>query len=74
MTNALSLVRLLPLPFIGRFGQAFVEIVLAAAMLAGSVVVGHELKVWRDWYSDPATAHPWAPTPVPSAVPEADAP
>ena len=55
-----------PWPFMGRLGLAFAEIVLASATLAGSVIVGHELKEWRDWFWDPGTSRIWAPTPAPS--------
>ena len=55
-----------PLPFLGRLGLAFAEIVLAAATLVGSVILGHELKAWRDWMMDPATTNIWAPTPRPT--------
>jgi hypothetical protein len=63
-----SLVRLLPWPFIGRLGLAFMEITLAVFVVASSVVVGHELKAWREWFWHPETSHPWAPTPRPSPV------
>jgi len=59
----------LPLPFVGRLGLAFAEIVLASATLVGSVILGHELKEWRDWYWDPGTARIWAPTPKPTPTP-----
>ena len=68
MTYALTLVRLLPLPFAGRLAIAFTEIAIAAVLVSGSVVLGHDLKDWRSWYADPATNHPWAPTPKPSAI------
>jgi hypothetical protein len=71
MTIALTLVRLFPAAFLGRLATAFVEIVVAAAILSSSVVIGHQLHAWRDWYGAPGIAHPWAPTPVPSAAPEA---
>jgi hypothetical protein len=64
-------VRVLPLPFLGRLATAFVEITLAAVFLSGSVVVGHHLKTWRDWYAAPGITHPWAPTPSPSVLPDA---
>ncbi len=70
----LASVRVLPLPFLGRLATAFVEIALAAVILSGSVVVGHHLKAWRDWYAAPGITHPWAPTPAPSAAPEVAAP
>ena len=68
MTYALTLVRLLPLPFAGRLAIAFTEIAIAAVLVSGSVVLGHDLKDWRSWYAAPATNHPWAPTPKPSAI------
>jgi len=70
MANALALMRLLPLPFFGRLGLALLEIVIAGSILSGSVVVGHWLGEWRAWYGDPATEHPWAPTPHQTAMPE----
>lgn len=70
MTTAFTLVRLFPAAFLGRLATALVEIVVAAAILSSSVVIGHELQAWRDWYGAPGTAHPWAPTPAPSAAPE----
>jgi hypothetical protein len=73
MTIAVTLVRLFPAAFLGRLTTAFVEILAAVAILSSSVIVGHELQAWRDWYGAPGTAHPWAPTPAPSAVPEAAA-
>lgn len=45
------------MPFIGRLVTAFVELVLAAAVVVGAIVVGHELREWRDWY--PNAYHPW---------------
>ncbi len=68
MTNALALVRLLPWLFLRRLAAAFVEISAAVVILSGSVVVGHFLGEWRAWYTDPATAHPWAPSAKPSAT------
>ena len=66
------MVRTHVLPFSGRLAIAFVEVVLAATVLSGSIVLGHELKDWRGWYYDPATEHPWAPTPKPTPAPEVD--
>jgi hypothetical protein len=43
--------------FGGRLVIAFVELTLAAAVLAGAIVVGHDLREWRDWY--PSAYHPW---------------
>jgi hypothetical protein len=60
-------------PFIARLGIAFVELVVAASVVAGSIVVGHELKEWREWYGDPATHRPWAPTPRPVPTAQAEA-
>lgn len=45
------------------------QVALAGLVLSGAVVLGHELREWREWYADPATAHPWAPTPAPSPTP-----
>ncbi len=59
--------RHVPWQFFGRLSLAFAEIVLATSTLVGSVILGHELKAWREWYADPGTAKPWAPTPKPSA-------
>ena len=69
MTGTIALRRLAPWAFLGRLGVAAVELVMAAVILSGSVVVGHALKDWRAWYWDPATTHPWAPTVAPSATP-----
>jgi len=52
--------------------MAFVEIVLAAVILSTSIVLGHEMRDWRTWYSDANTAHPWAPTRAPIASPVAE--
>ena len=57
------------LPFTGRLSIALAEIVLASAALVGSVILGHELKEWRDWYWDPSTPRLWEPTPRPTASP-----
>ena len=59
-----------PLAFLARCGTAFVEIVLAIVIIGGAVVVGHDLRQFRDWYGDPGTTHLWAPTPVPSQLAE----
>lgn len=66
---ALDLVRVLPVAFVARCAVALVELVVAAAILSGSVVIGHELHEWRAWYGDPTTTHLWAPTPQPSESP-----
>lgn len=36
--------------FVGRLGFLLMELTLAAAVIAGAVFVGHELRVWREWY------------------------
>jgi hypothetical protein len=69
-----TIARHVPWSFFGRLGLALAEIVLAASTLAGSVILGHELKAWREWYADPATERFWAPTPKPSATPPVDEP
>jgi capsid protein len=43
--------------FVSRLVTAFVELALAAAVIAGAIVVGHDLREWRDWY--PSAYHPW---------------
>ncbi len=52
--------------FVGRLALLLMELTLAAAVIAGSIFVGHELREWRDWY--------WAaylhPADVPLPVPE----
>ena len=52
-----SVVVLEATPFISRLVTAFVELTLAAAVIAGAIVVGHDLREWRDWY--PTAYHPW---------------
>lgn len=66
MSAALALVRLLPARPLGRAALTLLELSLAALLLSGSVIAGHELREWRAWYGDPSTLHPWAPTPRPS--------
>jgi hypothetical protein len=44
-------------PLVGRLATAFVELTLAAAVIVGAIVVGHDLREWRDWY--PNAYHPW---------------
>jgi hypothetical protein len=73
VTTITAFLGVFPTAFVGRLLQASVEIVLAAVVLSGSIVVGHDLKEWREWYADPGTAHPWAPTPAPNAEPNAAA-
>jgi hypothetical protein len=43
--------------FGGRLVTAFVELTLATVVIVGAIVVGHELREWRDWY--PNAYHPW---------------
>ena len=66
------MVRSYVLPLSARLLIAFLEIALAVTVLSGSIVLGHELKDWRAWYYDPATEHPWAPTPKPTPILEVD--
>jgi len=63
-----TIARHVPWAFFGRLGLALAEIVLAASTLVGSVILGHELRDWREWYADPGTEKPWAPTPKPSPI------
>ena len=72
MASLILLVRAVPWAFFGRLSMAFVEIVLAAVILSTSIVLGHEMRDWRTWYSDANTAHPWAPTRAPIASPVAE--
>ena len=46
--------------FGGRLVVAFIELTLAAAVIAGAIVVGHDLREWRAWY--PTAYHPWSDT------------
>jgi hypothetical protein len=46
-----------PLSFAGRLATAFVELVLASAVIVAAIVGGHQLREWRDWY--PTVYHPW---------------
>ena len=62
-----------PWRFFGRLLLAFIEIALATALLSGSVIVGHELRDWREWYADPSVTKPWAPTPRPAEPPSIEA-
>ena len=43
--------------FSGRVATAFIELVLAVAVIVGAIVVGHHLAEWRAWY--PTVYHPW---------------
>jgi hypothetical protein len=52
------------LSFVDRLVIAFVELTLAAAVIIGSIVVGHELREWREYY--PTAYHPWLQTPTPA--------
>lgn len=70
MVHALLLARSPAFAFTGRCAVALVEVVLAAAILCGAVVVGHDLRQFRAWYGDPNTTHLWAPAPSPSALAE----
>jgi hypothetical protein len=45
------------MPFVGRLATALVELTLAGAVICGAIVVGHDLREWRDWY--PTVYHPW---------------
>ena len=45
------------LSFAGRLATAFVELVLATAVIVAAIVAGHDLREWRDWY--PTVYHPW---------------
>jgi hypothetical protein len=66
----IALVHVVPWAFFGRLSIAFVEIVLAAIILSTSIVLGHELRDWRTWYTD--AEHPWAPTRAPIVSPIAE--
>jgi len=46
-----------PMSFLGRLVTACVQLTLAGAVIAGAIVVGHDLREWRDWY--PTAHHPW---------------
>lgn len=46
--------------FVERVAMLFMEITLAAAVILGGVVIGHELREWRDWYWS-AYLHPAVP-------------
>jgi hypothetical protein len=51
--------------FVGRLALLLMELTLAAAVIAGAVFVGHELREWREWY--------WALPPTFEASPLAPA-
>jgi hypothetical protein len=50
--------------FVSRLVAAFVELTLAGAVIVGAIVVGHDLRQWRDWY--PTAYHPWIDTQRPT--------
>jgi hypothetical protein len=52
------------LSFIDRLVIAFVELTLATAVIVAAIVVGHELREWREYY--PTAHHPWLETPAPA--------
>jgi hypothetical protein len=54
------------LSFAGRLATAFVELMLATAVIVGAIVAGHELREWRDWY--PSVYHPWLESPAPEVT------
>ena len=62
--RASVVVRAAATPFVGRLVTAFVELTLAAAVIVGAIVVGHDLREWRDWY--PNAYHPWLDDPRPT--------
>jgi hypothetical protein len=35
---------------VGRLGMALTEVTVAAAIVIGAIVVGHDLREWRTWY------------------------
>jgi hypothetical protein len=51
--------------FLERLATAFVELTLASAVIVGAIVVGHELREWREWY--PTAIHPWLDGRLPAA-------
>ncbi len=36
--------------FVGRLFRLVMELIVATAVIAGAVFVGHELREWREWY------------------------
>ena len=52
------------LAFFDRLVIAFVELALATAVIVAAIVVGHELREWREYY--PTAYHPWLQTPAPT--------
>ena len=55
--------------FVGHLVMVLTELAVAAAILVGAVVVGHDLREWRTWYHgrpdyyDPPPAAPAATEP-----------
>jgi hypothetical protein len=55
--------------FAGRLAMVFTELAVAAAILVGAIVVGHDLREWRTWYHgrpdyyEPSPAAPAATEP-----------
>lgn len=43
--------------FVDRLVTTLIELTVAAAVIVGAIVVGHELREWRDWYA--GVYHPW---------------
>ena len=72
VASLIALIRVFPWAFLGRLSMALVEIALAVVILSTSIVLGHEMRDWRTWYSDGNTAHPWAPTRAPIVSPVAE--
>jgi hypothetical protein len=58
--------------FAGRLATALVELALATAVIVGAIIVGHDLREWRDWY--PTAYHPWNPIAEPTSTPEVTEP
>jgi hypothetical protein len=56
--------------FVGRLAMAFTELTLAAAVIVGAIVAGHNLTEWRDWYA--TVYHPWLD--IQRTVPEVSEP
>ncbi|MGH2491797.1 MAG: hypothetical protein ACRDF9_09825 [Candidatus Limnocylindria bacterium] len=53
------------MPFVERLATALVELTLAATVISAAIVVGHELREWREWY--PTANHPWLDGRLPAA-------
>ena len=53
------------LSFVERLATTLVELTLAFAVIVGAIVVGHNLREWREWY--PTAYHPWLEGRVPAA-------